>query len=185
MEIWKKEAIAKRFKDMREKCGLLQSDVAKKAFMSQSAISSIESGDRSIKAEELPLLAEVLGTTAHEIVTGEDPSNITTCKDLHLSSQTIDRLHNMRDPKRGIALDTLVADEFILEQMYYYLYWDYNTVQFWEHESGEGYVREVPVSDLMGSIPKDALAEIKLMEIVDHLRKIREGAQNGKHQKAE
>ena len=178
-------AIAERLKNRRTELGLKQAELAKKAVLTQGTISLIESGDRSIKAEELTRLADALNTTVHYLVTGKDLENSTVCEDLHLSNETVNHLRTNRDHLGGMALDILVQDWRILDLLYYYLHYDYNNIRFWEQESGGGYVREIPVSDLMGSIPEDALATAVLLQIMERLKKLREVIQNGKHQKTE
>lgn len=172
--------IYQRVKELRLSLGMTQEQLANKVFISQSAISAIESGDRSIKAEELPELAKAFGTSVEYLVTGRYPENVTTCEDLHLSNETIEFLREHRDHMGGLAIDALVKDWKILDRMFWYFYRDFNFLHFWEDDENGGYFRTIPVSEIADGLTTDSLSDVILLQIIDKLRKIREVCQDGK-----
>lgn len=63
--------VGARLYELRRKAGLSQRELAAKAGLSVAYVSRIESGDRSPSMTALIALAEVLGTTALILLTGD------------------------------------------------------------------------------------------------------------------
>lgn len=58
-----REDLAKRVRSLRLKAGLSQDELAHQLGVSRPTMSQIETGDRRVSADELPRLADALGTT--------------------------------------------------------------------------------------------------------------------------
>jgi len=72
MEIKQAVAIGGRIRRFRQARGLRQEDLAKELGVSPPTVSKIESGERQIKATEIPTLYHVLGCTVHELFGEEE-----------------------------------------------------------------------------------------------------------------
>ncbi len=74
-----------RIRRFREARGLRQEDLAKQLGVLPPTMSKIESGERQIKAAEIPTLYRVLGCTVHELF-GEEESPSISGSSVHLRS---------------------------------------------------------------------------------------------------
>jgi transcriptional regulator with XRE-family HTH domain len=68
-----KKAIAARLRIAREQAGLSQGQVAKRLGWHRPTISAIESGDRRVLADEVPIFAELYGVSSAWLLGEEDP----------------------------------------------------------------------------------------------------------------
>jgi transcriptional regulator with XRE-family HTH domain len=111
-----KKAIAVRFKLAREQSGLTQGQVARRLAWHRPTISAIESGTRSIAAEEIPLFADMYGVSAawllcqeaeeasdREIQVSLAARGLTNIEESELASlmQLLRSLRSARDGERG------------------------------------------------------------------------------------
>jgi len=64
--------LGKRIKSVRENHNISQSELADRLqYLNQSQISKIEKGDRKTTAQDLIEIAQALGVTVNDIVSGE------------------------------------------------------------------------------------------------------------------
>src|SRR5579862_655264 len=68
----KQQIIGQKIRDIREKFGLSQDEVEKSLDLPQKAMTHIESGQRSVSALELTLLAELLCCSAADFFPDKD-----------------------------------------------------------------------------------------------------------------
>lgn len=70
---YKADSLRKNIKDLRTKAGLNQKELGDKMGIDQKVISSIESGRRTLSAEELVKLSEIYNISLDEIVNSDSP----------------------------------------------------------------------------------------------------------------
>ncbi len=71
------KSLGKRIKQLRESLNINQEELAQKLGMRRTSLSSIENDERSLKAEELSLLAKAFNISADEILKLESPIEVT------------------------------------------------------------------------------------------------------------
>ncbi|MPN63422.1 hypothetical protein SDC9_211181 [bioreactor metagenome] len=62
-------------KGLREKAGLIQSELAEKLGVSQSTIAMWETGESKPRADKLPELARILGCTIDDLFKKDEPKS--------------------------------------------------------------------------------------------------------------
>ncbi len=84
------ENIGNRLKNLREKFGFTQEDIAKLLGVQRLVITSMELGKRKITASELYLLSKIYGLSMEELYTGEDREKLDS-KYLRLINELSDK----------------------------------------------------------------------------------------------
>lgn len=82
--------ICKRIKDLREKKGVLQRDVANALNISLSAYTKLENGERGISSENCIALADYFKVTCDYILRGIEVENVDVCTRTCLKQESID-----------------------------------------------------------------------------------------------
>lgn len=70
------EDFSSRVKRLRELCGLTQLEVARKLDVSPAAVGAWENNRSRPRLDKLESLAELLGTTAYELLNGNEPMQV-------------------------------------------------------------------------------------------------------------
>lgn len=96
-----KNSIGNRIKEAREKSGLLQSDLAKAVgFVSPTAISLIENGERKVNAEVLGKIADALFIDVNDLLGKE--------------TKELDFMYALRADKHTTTEDKKKIEEYYL-----------------------------------------------------------------------
>lgn len=121
--------IGARIKELREKHGMTQTELAEKLFTSRETVNMWERGARDIKAGMIVAIAEALKTTCDYLLRGVETSNIGICEDLGLSNEVVASIRDVRNSYTPTlnALNCLLTPQYfpILINIYNYLVTDF------------------------------------------------------------
>ena len=126
--------IGARIKELREKNGMTQTELASKLFTSRETVNMWERGARDIKTGMIVALAEALQTTCDYILCGIDSNNIGIRDDIGLSNEAINFLRALHKNASHLphkhqlrAINNLLTPDYcqILEDIYDYLATDF------------------------------------------------------------
>lgn len=81
-----------RIRSLREKCGLTQMELARKLMITREHLSKLEAGTRKLQVDDLPVLADVLGSSVDYILTGRECENIRLSREIGLDNEVIEKL---------------------------------------------------------------------------------------------
>lgn len=121
--------IGARIKELREKHGMTQTELAEKLFTSRETVNMWERGARDIKTGMIVALADVLKTSCDFLLRGIESNHIDINEELGLSTESINCLRENRQfPHRLRAVNNLIAPHFlpILEDVYDYFFTDFS-----------------------------------------------------------
>lgn len=103
---WEMSAISlgDRLKTLRESCGLNQTELARKAGLTQAAISQIEDGKRVPSLQSLQKLASELGMTVDSLIGDTaNATSVTSKKECAIAGLTAKLKH------KSISVDEIIA----------------------------------------------------------------------------
>ena len=89
------EEIGSRIKDLREKAGLTQADLAKEMHVSREAVNQWERGARDLKSGTIIELAEFFHVSCDYILTGTEAHNTDLLRDLCLKNEAAEYLRSL------------------------------------------------------------------------------------------
>lgn len=116
--------LGSRIAKLRNLKGWTQTQLAEEMRLPLSRIAMIETGERSIKAEDLWQWAYVLESSVYYLITGIDiDKGYILPEKLGMSNETITRLQGMSERER-LCCETLVMDPIFLEAFTAYVYGD-------------------------------------------------------------
>ena len=180
--------IGKRISELRTDNDLTQRQLAAKSGISrQATISDIESGRREPTASEICGIAEALSTSAHYLITGTDPDNITLAENTGLSNDTIIALceYRKKDPEKSMRIaalfHALVSHEKTCLQLSDYLYLQYDAFSGMLDEDKEFLRSLYDESSLREMLYFTNLEPVARLRVMDLLKELREEIQNGKY----
>jgi len=106
----KRQIIASRIREARRMAGLSQGQVAKMLGMQRPSVTEMESGNRTVAAEELARLAEIFEVSVSWLV-GEGASQLNAQDDrLQLAARELQKL-KPKDLNRLLAILASVRDQ--------------------------------------------------------------------------
>lgn len=88
--------IGARIKELREKHGMTQTELAEKLFTSRETVNMWERGARDIKTGTIIALAKALKTNCDYLLTGVDTENVIASDLLGLTNETMHALVNLK-----------------------------------------------------------------------------------------
>ncbi len=128
--------IGSRIRELREKRGMTQSELATKLLTSRETVNMWERGSRDIKTGMIIALADALQTSCDYLLRGIETNNIDICEDLGLSNEAINHLRFLREASQSgepieheqlHAIDSLLSSIYgtILEEIHDYFATDF------------------------------------------------------------
>lgn len=198
----KTDTIGGRIKELRERAGLAQRELAGKVQTSRETVNMWENGARMIKGDDIARLADALGTTCDFLLRGVSSDQLDINSVTALNGKAIATLKYLSDEHRqrwGGVLSALITHPQILDALYYYLNYDIDSAASWnadERAKGnyvptDNYERLAPLADSKKgrilAVDASILAEAILLSAMKDIRKIKEECKevekNGKRQK--
>lgn len=192
----KTDTVGGRIKELRERAGLAQRELASKVGTSRETVNMWENGARMIKGDDMARLADALGTTCDYLLRGVSSDQLDIYDVTALSPGAISQLKNTTPQNRqkwGRVLSDLITHPWILDALHAYLYLNIDRVAKWDEEvraSGgykttDNYERRVALADSKQgkTVDVDAtiLGDALLLTVEGELRKLKGGLKNGKH----
>ena len=96
-----REQMGNRIRDLRERKGLTQDDMARALHLADyRTYAPVERGRRGLKDEEIVVIADRLGTTAEYLLRGVDPSNVDICNATGLNNDAVNFLKRLTQSKQ-------------------------------------------------------------------------------------
>lgn len=130
--------IGARIKELREKHGMTQTELAEKLFTSRETVNMWERGARDIKTGTIIALAEELHTTCDYILRGIESHNVNINDELGLSNASANHLRYLCEAASAgewvegdqlKAINAILGNPYIriIEDIYKYLITDFHT----------------------------------------------------------
>ncbi|MBQ3762238.1 MAG: helix-turn-helix transcriptional regulator [Clostridia bacterium] len=95
--------VGKRIRELREKIGMTQEELAKHLNCSRATVAMLEIGERGLSDNHLPFLADLFNVSCDYIIRGVEAANIDTCKKTGLSNKAVEKLSDIQ--ANGIFTD--------------------------------------------------------------------------------
>ncbi|NLC17406.1 MAG: helix-turn-helix transcriptional regulator [Clostridiales bacterium] len=103
----------KKLKELREKFGLFQSDLAKEMEVAQNTISNWEKGKSEPSIEQIIKLAEIFNTTPNELQGFENPkNNISELERRLIKAGLKDKINKLTEEQFNILIS--LVDNFLI-----------------------------------------------------------------------
>lgn len=110
-----------RIREIREKKGLLQAELAKRVNISESVMSRIEKGDRAVRDDELKEIAKQLNVSADYLIGHSSNPMLTRTNERDIARNVEEMKRNLENGSLRMSLDgeeiTDEVKEFILDQI--------------------------------------------------------------------
>lgn len=140
--------IGMRIKELREKHGMTQTELAEKLFTSRETVNMWERGARDIKTGTMIALAEELHTTCDYILRGIESHNVHVSEELGLSNAATNHLRYLCEATSAgewceeeqlKAINAILGSPYIriLEDIYKYLITDFHTPYILKNRSSK------------------------------------------------
>lgn len=110
--------IGKRIKELREKKGLTQKELAENLSVKRETVNQWENGTRDLKTEYTIKLADFFEVTCDEILRGVKAENVSINKELGLSDSTIEILNVLKSADFDDVLNVI---NFLIETLHFKL----------------------------------------------------------------
>lgn len=193
MQSNKPATIGGRIKELRERAGLAQRELAAKVQTSRETVNMWERGTRMIKGDDIAHIADALGTTCDYLLRGVSSSHIDIHKATALNDAAINTFKYADDKHRqrwAEVLNAIIVRPWILDALHAYLYLNIDRVAKWDEEvraSGgykatDNYERRVALADSKQGETVDVDASVLdnalLLAVEGELRKLKEGLKN-------
>ena len=106
-----------RIKALREKAGMTQEELAKKLMITREHLSKLEAGTRKVQSADVPVLADVLGSTCDYILAGKETGNVRLSREIGLDNDVIEKLAELTIVSRMYDHDLPSDDDGILKSV--------------------------------------------------------------------
>lgn len=164
--------IGARIRELREKHGMTQTELAEKLFISRETVNMWERGARDIKSGTIVALAETLETTCDYLLRGIDTENISICEELGLTNSALRYLRYLSDSAASgewdeqsalIALNGILSSEYasIIEDIFTYATADFSKPLLRQKTPNKRGADVVPFSNHVVLFDMDIPSELK------------------------